>query len=1193
MPRADSFSGFFHARSAITDFVRSNEATHSAQQQLRLKWRPQLPLTLDSYCDLEYVNVGPSISEVGPLFPNTMNTAIIRFKAVRSYAEIQQCMRVGVVLSGGPASGGHNVIAGLYDFIKRVNPKSQLIGFLNGPHGVFTHNYREIIDEDINRYRNMGGFDMICSGRHKIETEDQKQKSLEVCETLNLKGLVIIGGDDSNTNAAILAEYFRANKSKTVVVGVPKTIDGDLKNEFVEISFGFDTACRTYSEMIGNLCLDAVTSQDRYHFVRLMGRAASNIALECALQTRANLTFISEAVKREKRSLKSICSEIVDLVVERSRLGKFYGVILLPEGLIEFIPEMSNLISDINEVVVQSGAGDVVSKLKPKNADLFRSLPAEIAQDLLLDRDSHGNVQVSRISTEKLIVEMVQQELELLNFKGRFFPTTHFFGYEGRCAMPSNFDATYCYSLGYTAGHLVYHGVTGYMAVVGNLKADVVEWLPGGCPITMMMNVERRKGSDVPVIKKYLVELDKPLYKSFAQASHTWRTQDLYRNPGPLQYNGVMDLPYMICHAKNEDLLPVVDMTNAPKINFWRDSSVLSRLQRERLRYRVPIASILINPKARCVIAKKCDFNDPLQEKYIRRYFPLQSSVHDMRAIAVDVVENSCQKENSSEDSSCSTPTSGVHIGVVLLGQAVPGVGNILSGLLDRLALSGGHLVGFKGVSGLLSGETLIINKTVMINYNNLGGCEILGRTPMDRDAIREESSLPLIANSCTKNNLNGLVIIGGKYSLTDAALITEYFLNNQIDTKVVGVPAIFENNIRHPLLEHSIGFDSTTKTCSSIVGNILTDSASVIKYWHFIRLLGHKTSHVVVETALQTHPNFVVVTEKYSDLEEIITEICNVVVRRSVANKNYGSVLIPDGLLLGLDRTKRLLNELESTLMNCCPERRLVYKNMAIAGEKLPELSVYSSTLIKSLPKFFIEEMFKPTTTGRLDITGLSTEQLVAEMVGNQLKTTMPYMKIPFNTICHYVGFQGRPSLASSFDCALAAAHGHLAAIVVESGLTGMFTSVRGLCGKPTTWRFSAVPITALTRVLPEIEEKMFGKRVPIVPGYDVDLTGKSYEALAVAMETVSLSCQIIRLQWEIEDRYCNPGPIQFCGPLATQYSRLLHEEQFEYMSMLESFETLTAKVAGICSFGVRKDTLKTSLVCLKALADVISDKH
>lgn len=532
----------------------------------RLQYQPKLPSSLQSGVNsLELVEGSATQSvrdqeQIKALFANTYGKPTVTFKSTSSSGS-SEIKNVGVILSGGQAPGGHNVIAGLYDALKNANPSNKLYGFLGGPSGIIDGKYVEFTDSFIDDYRNTGGFDIIGSGRTKLETEEQFQKSLEVCKKLNISAVVIIGGDDSNTNAALLAEWFVKNNTGIQVIGCPKTIDGDLKNEQIEISFGFDTATKTYAELIGNIQRDANSAKKYWHFIKIMGRSASHVALEAALQTQPNITLISEEVEAKKMSLSSIIDYMTDIIVKRANAGKNFGIAVIPEGLIEFIPEMGSMISNLNDIMatletdpsfvnattIREKFDIVENRLDSANAAVYSSLPALIKEQLLADRDPHGNVQVSKIETEKLLIEMISTRLDELksqgDFIGKFSAQSHFFGYEGRCAFPSNFDADYCYSLGYNAFALINFGLTGYLSSVRNLTAPASEWIAGGVPLTMMMNMEKRHGEMKPVIQKALVRLDGPVFKQLADNREDWALNDRYLFPGAIQYFG----PSSVC----------------------------------------------------------------------------------------------------------------------------------------------------------------------------------------------------------------------------------------------------------------------------------------------------------------------------------------------------------------------------------------------------------------------------------------------------------------------------------------------------------------------------------------------------------------------------------------------------------------------------------------------------------------------
>lgn len=527
----------------------------SALQQARAAYKPQLPIVLTGGVKVvegQPTNSADNQDDIKKLFPNTYGLPELRFEKT-AIDESAKPINVGVILSGGQAPGGHNVISGLFDGIKSINRNSRLYGFLMGPGGLVDHKYKELTAEIIDEYRNTGGFDLIGSGRTKLETKEQFDKGLEILRELNINALVIIGGDDSNTNAAILAEYYKAIDAGVQVIGVPKTIDGDLKNSVIETSFGFDTATKVYSEVIGNIERDCNSAKKYWHFIKLMGRSASHIALECALQCQPNVCIISEEVEAKNLTLDQVVDEIAESVVMRAADGNNYGVVLIPEGLIEFIPAVKKLIAELNDLLaakaVEFAAIDseqqrewVIAQLSEENAKTYQSLPVGVARQLTLDRDPHGNVQVSLIETEKLLSEMVGKRLEQLaaegKYKGKYATMHHFFGYEGRCAAPSNFDANYCYALGYTAACLIAAGKTGYMSSLRNLTFAPINWIAGGIPITMMMNMERRHGEMKPVIRKALVELDGEPFLKFAKERDQWKRDTCYIFPGPIQYFG-------------------------------------------------------------------------------------------------------------------------------------------------------------------------------------------------------------------------------------------------------------------------------------------------------------------------------------------------------------------------------------------------------------------------------------------------------------------------------------------------------------------------------------------------------------------------------------------------------------------------------------------------------------------------------
>ncbi len=536
----------------------------SALQLARAAYQPKLPKALQGAVKVKEGAATQSVGdqeEIKKLFPNTYGMPIVEFEPATEANNTK--MNVGIILSGGQAPGGHNVITGLFDQIKKLNPENRLYGFILGPGGLVDHNYMELTKEIIDEYRNTGGFDMIGSGRTKLEKVDQFEKGLEIIRELDIKAIVIIGGDDSNTNACVLAEYYAAKNYGVQVIGCPKTIDGDLKNAQIETSFGFDTACKTYSELIGNIERDCNSARKYWHFIKVMGRSASHIALECALQTQPNICLVSEEIEQKGMSLDDIVDYIANAVCQRAADGNNFGTVIIPEGVIEFIPAIKKLIAQLNDVLAMPEAKNldrhesidfVKAHLTEDNLAVFNSLPTGVARQLALDRDPHGNVQVSLIETEKLLSTMVAQKLEKMKkegkYSGKFSALHHFFGYEGRCAAPSNFDADYCYALGTSAAQLIANGKTGYMAIVKNTTAPAEQWIAGGVPITMMMNMEKRNGEMKPVIRKALVELDGAPFKTFAAQRDRWARETAYVYPGPIQYWG----PTEVCDQPTRTL---------------------------------------------------------------------------------------------------------------------------------------------------------------------------------------------------------------------------------------------------------------------------------------------------------------------------------------------------------------------------------------------------------------------------------------------------------------------------------------------------------------------------------------------------------------------------------------------------------------------------------------------------------------
>jgi diphosphate-dependent phosphofructokinase len=543
----------------------------SALQIARAVYEAKLPPVFSNGANVAFAEGEPTTAaddaaQIQELFPTTYGAPVISFESGAGSSD--KIINAGVILSGGQAPGGHNVIAGLFDGLKSLNSENKLYGFLGGPGGLVDNAYMELTADIIDEYRNTGGFDIIGSGRTKLEEKEQFDTGLENMRALGVNALIVIGGDDSNTNACVLAEYYKSIDAGVQVIGCPKTIDGDLKNEYIETSFGFDTACKVYSELIGNIARDAVSAKKYWHFIKVMGRSASHIALECGLQTQANITLVSEEVEKKEQTLGEIVDGIAAAIAKRAENKENFGLVIIPEGLIEFVPEMKALISSLNDLLAHDADGlssqfssapsvAVLESLglSAESAAVYFSLPSNIREQLVMDRDPHGNVQVSRIETEKLLIGMVQVKLASMKssgqYVGSFSAQNHFFGYEGRCAAPSNFDADYCYSLGYGASALLGAGKTAYLSSVRNISEPASAWIAGGIPLTSMMNVERRHGADKPVIRKALVELDGAPFGKLAANRDKWAVETSFIYPGPIQYFG----PTEVCDQPSKTLV--------------------------------------------------------------------------------------------------------------------------------------------------------------------------------------------------------------------------------------------------------------------------------------------------------------------------------------------------------------------------------------------------------------------------------------------------------------------------------------------------------------------------------------------------------------------------------------------------------------------------------------------------------------
>ncbi|CAD7944656.1 unnamed protein product [Amoebophrya sp. A25] len=1185
--------------------------------------------------------------KIKELFPTTWVDKAVKFGAGAKGSIEGPPLRIGAVLSGGQAPGGHNIIVGIYDQAKRINPSSSVYGFLDGPHGIFTGRYVELDDEIIDGFRNTGGFDMLGSGRHKIESDEQFANSMKTCVALDLDGLVVIGGDDSNTNGAVLAEYFRSQKIKTKVVGAPKTIDGDLKvPPYIPVSFGFDTACRTYAELVGNVAVDSLSAQKYYHFVRLMGRSASNIALEVALQTCANVCLIGEEVAAKKLTLKDLTSQLIEVIEKRhADNGRHYGVILLPEGLIEFIPEFEALIKEINDILAkvegiapEDASAHVVSHLSPTNKAAFLYLPDFIRGQLLLDRDPHGNVQVAKIETEKLLAATVMKELEK-KYGAKlahliFNPQFHAFGYEGRAGLPSFFDSSYCYALGATASSLLAAGETGMIASVKNLAAPISEWECGGVPVTALCVLERRKGKDKPVIEKALVELDGKPFRTWVSIRDKVALLDCYRNPGPLQFSLQCPLSqeipitlqlelgceysYSAVLDKGDAIVPhAVDFpTVGDKFAFFGNRP-RSEMQSWRSQTPYAIPDVFADSQPGLAVAK----DDTECKMPCDHYVPKLSSCGLVRF----------QKSTSS---SGAVGKLNGPVGIVYCGRQTPGAADVVVGLVECLKKHNPsqEVLGFiGGTAGFFTKKYVSLTPEKLASYRKTGGFELLGRS---EDKFDNALAVKQVAKDL---NLAGLVLVGGCVTATNACYLSEQLFDETV--RIVSVPASMGGELSNPFVEQPLGFDSVTKATARLVGNTAIDGSSARKYWYFLRSMegpAH-TSNVTLEVGLQTKPNHLIIGEQVlregQSLKEVVSGIADVVENRYTnGKKNFGTVLIPDGLLFSVSELRVLISELDALdfrRLGLCTrttltEAELTGEDSSDDSSKNSEkhesseqdisraaqqLSAFSRAVFLQLPEYVAVGMLDAKLRGNrsVNLASIETERMLADMVKTELKSR-PNYKGSFSPVCQFLGYQSRCTMPSDFDCNYGYALGCTAASLVLSKRTGYMAVLGGLsrpqpaedasaprrslgskslhdnctswASSPTmmstqAWQAAGVPLAALLK-----KEKT--DLLPRIAPSPVDLRAPSIQK----WKNIQSACAS-------EELYENPGPVQFLGPCAAKSTELLNApDGSDYFQKIATVKRMLEDIGKECLPGCTAKRMRiasSSLENLKAILEQV----
>jgi len=1162
------------------EYNRARQA-YSALQQERLTTPCTVPEALNTRLP-KGTNLSSDVKripEIDAIFEHTCGESLVSFKGDSSDEGSAKPLNVGVILSGGQAAGGHNVIAGIYDGLHRRHPDSVVYGFLDGPHGLFSGIYVKITAEMMDGFRNTGGFDMLGSGRHKIESAEQFEASRKVAEALDLDGIVVIGGDDSNTNAALLAEFFKSKNVKTCVVGCPKTIDGDLKvAPHIPVSFGFDTACRTYAELVGSLTVDVRSTQKYYHFARLMGRSASHIALEVALLSRPNMCLLGEEIKENNKSLKDITMEMANMIIDRAAAGKNYGVVLLPEGLIEFIPEIKVLISQINEILakgVPATDAEVAPLLTDEARAVFNYLPSFIRQQLMLDRDPHGNVQVAKIETEKLLSATVGIELSKARAEGRyngvFTPQYHFFGYEGRAGLPSVFDSKYCYALGATASALLGEGRTGLIASVKNLQSPYPKWECGGVPIVSLCHIERRSGKNVPVIRKALVELEGPLsqpFQAWTAIRETLKLSDSYKVQQPIQYDenavGYDDVPETLRLELGgaPEPLPETDGEKKMKV-FWpraQDEFIhygkMPRSTAEKWRsaqpYRVPraihrlsLASIHLREGAPTQCSSLRD------EGFMKRFYP---ETYGSPLLFFDAASEGTQSAGK--------------LGVVICGRQSPGGHDIVHGVTSFASRNGWEVLGFiGGTEGFFAKQYISLTEELTQAFARTGGMALLGRT-QEKIRGREED----MKKVCEELNLNGLILVGGSRTISACVEIAEYFTKNDVKTSLVTVPMSISGAIKGPLVEESVGFDSNCKAVARLVGNFAIDGASARKYWYFLRTMESNTattSHVTLEVALETHPNICLLNEiiehQRLTLTDVVNKLCDIISARADNACNFGTLVLPDNLLESMSEFSILIDELQKI-------------NLPDTAENvIPQLSSYSGALLSSLPDYIAKDFLShKQSDSSIALAQVQTEQLLSDLVAAELKRRKAKgtYKGSFSSVCQFLGYQARCSVPSNFDSNLGFAFGVASCNLAIAGKNGYMVSAFGLKKDPEDWTLIGVPVTAVV----ETDEK---KRVNM-PRRKVDLRGSSYQLWANIEKKAAMT-----------DIYENPGPIQFLGATCDCVGQRLMASVNEdnYVDQVCDLATKLKKIGSACRPGCSAQSLRIANRTLQNLLDTIDD--
>jgi len=1067
-------------------------------------------------------------------------------------------LRVGCVLSGAPAAGAHNCVCGVFDFLAAHAPGSTLLGFVGGLSALARNQVKELDARTIDSFRNTGGFTMLSSGDDSM-TPQQLSLATQIAKARHLDGLIVIGGDAACTTATYLAECFLSAGLGTRVVALPKSMKGELKSEDCEMSFGFDTASKLYCELVGNIMTDCESSRKYYHFIRLMGRLSSHLTLEVALQTMPTLAFIGEEVFSTGTTLHEIVIQIVETVAARSAAGLDYGVILMPEGLLTFIQEVNVLITEVNQLLdhlldddsnCYSGVtvDSIDAHLSSNSSSLLSYLPDEIQHSLVMDRDGSGHVQVDKIEVERLVGKLVEKEIAKRrrqgSYQGVFASQCHYFGFEGRCPPPSNFDCNLCYGLGLAGAALVGAGCTGLMASIQHLTKDPGDWGAVATPLTHIMRTEKRNGTDVPFIQKTLVDLSGRPFAAFQAQRACWTTAATFCQPGPIQFDGDSAGCVTLTLQHEQLAVPPVASNDPP-------------LFAQRRRYTPQLPRVFAPGSAICAVEGVVTHSRS-DELFVSQRLP---ATYGLRRLHL---------RSTTAGSGIDVPPN-LTIGVVFCGRQCPGAHNVVAGLhhfLEQRAGKGARLVGFlNGTRGLCSCDAREITREDVATYVNTGGMQLLGRTA---DVLRGAEQLAQVEAACAKLGLHGLVLIGGSVSNSDTAMLADHFAAQQLPTRIIGVPASIDGDLYD--CEACIGNDTACRVYASLVGNLATDAASVRKHWYFVRIMGRSPSHIALECASLTQPNITLIGEeieaKRMSLAAIVSELADIVTYRASEGKRFGVVLIPEGLIEYIPEVNALMREIMMARTQRASNKAAI----------LALLTPWSAALLNSMPPFIQHQLLldPQASDHKAQLSQIETERLLADLVRLELDRRRKLAQLEaewcapdtkFSAVCFYLGYQARSSMPSNFDCDLGYTLGCTAAALVASGVTAYMATAHCLTSSPADWRVCGTPLASFLSA-----ESRSGMAVPAIRPSGVDLHSDSFKSFAAHRD-----------EHKMMDAYRNPGPLQFMGSFA---SRLKAAEIAEKRSAdLMEVAEICKEVEAVCWPGCKESVIKTTLGSLRAL--------